>query len=191
MELIAYSPMSKIKKYREPPSRSRVLTEEEEDLLLRRMPEWLQDALIVALQTGMRSSEISTLKWDQIRFDRKIIVLPDTKSNRPRIVPLTEKAIEVFEQRKKMCTVFVFESPRTGRPYIFWNNFKKFCRRCNIDNFTFHDLRHTAITRMIKAGISISAIMKIVGHCSETMTHRYTHLSDEYLWSLFQEIKKI
>lgn len=191
MEFVSYNPMIKISKYKEPPPRSRVLSDEEEHIISERIPDWLQDILVIALQTGMRSSEISTLKWDQINFEKKIIFLPDTKSNRPRVVPLTEKALEVFIRRKKIFCVYIFENPKTRRPYVIWNNFKKYCNRYNIENFTFHDLRHTSITRMIKAGISISAIMKIVGHCSETMTHRYTHLSDEYLWSLFQEIKKI
>lgn len=190
MGYVQHNITRELRKYKEPPSRDRVLSEAEEVLLYSVVPAWLGDVITIAIQTGMRSSEITNLTWDRIDFDRRFIFLADTKSNRPRVIPLTQTALDTLTRRKLISFPYVFRSPRTGRPYVIYANFRKYTKGI-LDDFHFHDLRHTAITRMIQKGLSISAVMKIVGHSSETMTAKYTHLSHEYLGPLFDQIKKI
>lgn len=180
-----------LRKYKEPPSRNRVLTPEEEDRLLFVVPPWLRDMIILALQTGMRSSEISLLTWDCVDLKRRIVRLKDSKNGKQRVIPLTETATKMFQDRYEGLPGLIFRNPYTGKDYSVYPNFKRYVTRLKLQNLCFHDLRHTAVTRMITNEISVSAVMSIVGHSSETMTQRYTHLSNEYLGNLFHEIKKL
>ena len=144
----------------------------------------------IALETGMRSSEITGLRIPQVDTTRRIVRLADTKNDSARTVPMTRTAQALFEQalanplRPKDCDLVFFGEPgRDGqrRPYNFnkaWNDLK---HRIGIADLRFHDLRHEAVSRLVEAGLSDQEVAAISGHKSMQMLKRYTHLRAEDL----------
>lgn len=118
----------------------------------------------VALETGMRSSEITGLKLRQVDTTRRIVRLDVTKNDSARTVPLTKRAAETFTAalanpvRPKDCDFVFFGEPgRDGkrRPYTFskaWNDIKE---SLGMSDLRFHDLRHEAVSRLVEAGFSL------------------------------------
>ena len=144
----------------------------------------------IALETGMRSSEITGLRVRQVDTKRRIVRLADTKNDSARTVPMTRTARALFEQalanpiRPKDCDLVFFGEPgRDGqrRSYNFnkaWNDLK---HRIGIADLRFHDLRHEAVSRLVEAGLSDQEVAAISGHKSMQMLKRYTHLRAEDL----------
>lgn len=144
----------------------------------------------IALETGMRSSEITGLKLWQVDPARRLVRLDTTKNHSARTVPLTKRAAEVFELalgnpvRPPNCDWIFFGEPgRDGlrRPYTFtktWNDLKNSLALADV---RFHDLRHEAVSRLVEAGLSDQEVAAISGHKSMQMLKRYTHLRAEDL----------
>jgi integrase len=144
----------------------------------------------VALTTGMRASEILTLRRPQVDLQRRVVRLLETKNTSPRTVPLSAAATLVFREAlnhpvRPIDTDLIFfgEPGRDGkrRPYQFnpvWLNIK---RELKLVNVHFHDLRHEAVSRFVEAGFSDQEVSAISGHKSMQMLKRYTHLRAEDL----------
>lgn len=155
--------------------------EEETELLSSSSPE-LKTIILCALNTGMRKNEIITLKWENLDLDRNIITIEhtNTKSKKTRRIPINSTLRKLLlEQKLKVGTSeYVFLSS-TGQPYKRHDSLKQAfggaCKRANIKGLRFHDLRHTAATRMIEAGASIVAVSRILGHADLKTTMRYAH----------------
>jgi integrase len=116
----------------------------------------------------MRRGEILGLSWEHIDLDQRTAFLPMTKNGRSRQVPLSEAAID------QLTT-----APRdTGRPLPVtevamrqaWDRLRV---RAGIDDLTFHDLRHEAISRMFDDGMKIHEVMAISGHRTASQLFRY------------------
>jgi len=154
----------------------------------------------VAIETGMRQSEILNLRVHQIDLERRVARLNDTKNNSPRTVPLTKHATEVLKlaisnpmRPKNTDLVFFGEKGRdkkTISPYQFnkvWIQIKK---DIGFSDFHFHDLRHEAVSRLVEAGLSDQEVASISGHKSMTMLRRYTHLRAEDLVAKLDKIQR-
>ncbi|MFN7927896.1 MAG: site-specific integrase [Blastocatellia bacterium] len=154
--------------------RDRILTAEEEERLLaactgRRA--YLRALIIVALDTAMRRGELLQLTWRNVNFDAKTItvIARTTKTLKPRLVGLTARAVEALQTL-----------PQT-RDLVFGitDSFKKAwaaaCEEAGIDGLRFHDLRHTATTRIVQAGISPSIAMRLTGHTQPSTFARYVN----------------
>ena len=199
-------PMNPILNIRRPapgPGRNRRLTPDEEARLMEAVDQHSNPMLSwivrIAVETGMRSSEIITLRRSQVLLDRRIVRLVDTKNTLPRTVPLSPIAAECFKQAlnnpaRAGDTDFIFfgEPGRDGqrRPYNFnkvWLNVKK---NVGISDFKFHDLRHEAVSRLVESGVfSDQEVAAISGHKSMQMLKRYTHLRAEDLVEKLDKIK--
>ena len=163
-------------------TKERILTIQEEAKLLSCSNEYLRPILLTALHTGMRKSEILTLKWNNIDLENKVITInqTNTKSKKTRRIPINSDLRKLlYEQKLKSGgSEHVFLS-QNGTPYKFHdsikNAFNGACKRAGIIGLRFHDLRHTAATRMVEAGASIVAVSKILGHSDIKITMRYSH----------------
>jgi integrase/recombinase XerD len=163
--------------------RTRFLTKAEYRLLLAAADRHLRPIIEMAVATGLRSEELLTLKWSQVDLDRREVRLEETKSKRPRIVPLTDRAVAIFVATRHLGHgPFVFTNPATGRPYRnLRGSFHAACRRAGITDFRFHDLRHTFASWAVQNGMDLYRLSRILGHSTLQMTTRYAHLATDQL----------
>jgi len=141
--------------------------------------EELRPALIVALNTGMRKNEILSLRWRDVDFVKGFIHIADSKSGRSRDIPMNGLVFETLHAMARQRE-FVFENRETRtRIMDVKTAFHGACRRAEIKGVRFHDLRHTAASRMVEAGIDLVTVSKILGHSSIQMTMRYAHPTPE------------
>jgi integrase len=185
-----------VKKLREDNAQDRVLTPDEEKEILKKSPRFLVPIIRVAINTGMRLGEILSLKWSEIeRKDGEAVqggfirIGSESKGHRARHVPINGAAKEALDGEKPVETEkgfvpFVFVSPRTTKAFKVTSislSFAATARRANVEGVSFHTLRHTAVSRMVAAGIPDRIIMKIVGHTTPHMVSRYAHLAPNNL----------
>lgn len=140
------------------------------------------------LHTGMRPSEGAGLLWGQVDIDCRIIDLTVTKT-KPRRVPLTIRTVEILleilpEHCHKGVPVFLPEkvsSTVSRRPNLFFRRaFDNAVKKARIEDFHMHDLRHTAASYLLMAGVDLRTLADILGHSTMQMVQRYTHLLDDH-----------
>ena len=136
----------------------------------------------IALLTGMRKSEILSLRWSQIDFSgqRLTISVTNSKSKKERTIPLGRDLYDVFRAIERRSE-YVFPN---GKTYIknIRKSFEAACRKAEIDcgrknGIVFHDLRHIAASQLVKR-IDVVTASRILGHSDISMTMRYVHPSD-------------
>ncbi len=149
----------------------------------------LKPIVVMALNTGMRKGEILNLKWDDVDMKHGFILLSHTKNGERREIPInpTLKAHleELFKgtvkRPRKINVPFVFYDYTTEKPYKnVHNSFVSACKKANIRDFRFHDLRHTFSSQLVMAGIDITTVKELLGHKTLTMTLRYAHLAPSH-----------
>lgn len=192
---LTYNPVANIRKPSPGQGRDRRLTAADEINLLDAVSKYSNPMLgwIVraALATGMRSTEIVSLRRSQVDLQRRIVRLTDTKNGSARTVPLSREATEVFTQalanpiRPIDCDLVFFGEPgrdgKTRRPYTFNKIFGQIKKDIGMADLHFHDLRHEAVSRLVEGGLSDQKVSAISGHKSMQMLKRYTHLRGEDL----------
>lgn len=164
--------------------RDRILSREEEKLLLaacdNRGRRHILPLIITALDTAMRKGELLKLQWTDVDTLAGVITVQatNTKTEKTRLIGMT--------QRVKSHLARLWEtSPKNAHYLVFGikNNFNRAWRsalkKIGTGDLHFHDLRHTAITRMIRAGIPASEAMKISGHTEMKTFQRYVNLTNE------------
>ncbi len=181
--LLDTNPCRRVRKFREQGARERYLTHEEEARLFAALSVPARSHAVpvvrLALQTGMRRGEILALLWRDTDLSASVIRVVESKSGKPRLVPMNEEARRVLLTLRTFSTTPdepVFTSYRTGlRLTDLRKSFNSACREAEIEDFHFHDLRHTAATRMGEAGVHPVAIRELLGHATLQMTARYAH----------------
>jgi len=186
------NPCYKIRKLPEPKGRIRYLSKEEKEVLLSHCDPDLHDAVMLALLTGARKQEIWRLRFDAINFERKFISFLFTKSGTPRSVPMSSEVHRIIAKRlvdNHHNSSYVFPSPKKhDSPNSFTRAWKTALRSARIDNFRWHDLRHTSASYMIMAGISLRTVADVLGHSNISMTFKYAHLSPLHLSSALDSL---
>jgi len=106
--------------------------------------------------------------------------MASSKGKRSRIIPTSQVLRkELLEQKLKTGShEYVFGERVNKSSSHFYEHFQMVCKKANIKGMRFHDLRHTAATRMVESGVSIVAVSKILGHSDIKMTMRYAHPVD-------------
>lgn len=186
------NPVKKVKLFHEDNERVRFLDPDTEypKILaeVRKGPWYLEPMVMVDLNTGLRRRNLLYLRWDQVDFSRRIIRIESrTKNGCPLNLPLNETAFRilkaVYAKTGDRPHVFVhLEGRFEGGPVTdIKSAFNGAVRRARIQNFRFHDLRHTFCSWLALRGVPLTAIQKLAGHASIKMTLRYAHLSPRYL----------
>lgn len=166
---------------REDNLRKRVLSLDEEARLLECSAYHLRPIIMTALYTGLRKSEILSLVWKNVDFNNNIIIIPsfNNKSKKEKTVPLSSvlrKLLLELKLKNSSVSEYVFLDEKGTNMKDIKTAFYNACRRAGITELVFHDLRHTAGTRMLEAGVGIVEISEILGHSSIELTRkRYLH----------------
>ena len=182
-ELLENNPCFRVKKLKLNNQRTRVLSFEEEKKLFSALGEneLVKNIVTIALHTGMRRGEIFNLKWFDIDSNRGLIQVRESKSNKKRFIPINATVQKLLNGLKRKSE-FVFPSPKTGGKLDnVKRSFQRAVKDAGLEDFRFHDLRHTAATRMADLGADAFTLMKILGHSDIRMTSRYTHATDTAL----------
>jgi integrase len=180
----------------------RALNDHEESALLRTCPASIKDFVTFILDTGARKSEALDLTWDNVdlqRQPRPVVHFLNTKSGQPRTVPLPLRTAKVLQERREMIPTsqrFVFiERARkkiwhpdaTGRVYAQRGNWiplsglnKRWIdarTKAGLPGCRMHDLRHTYASKLVRNGVSLLQVCRLLGHSDVSMTMRYSHLA--------------
>jgi len=175
------NPMKHIKLLKENNKRDRIVSKEELAELLKESPEHLKPIIIAAHETGMRAGEIFSLTWEQVDLKNRLIKLnpEQTKTNEGRKIPISSLLERTLSQHKRK-TGPVFDYKGKSIQSVK-RSFHKACKKAGIQNFRFHDFRHTFVTNMRKAGKQDRVIMAITGHKTMSMLTRYDTVDEEDL----------
>lgn len=175
-QLLEYNPILRVKMFKEEP-REKILTIKELQAVVDQAKSPLKEILITALNTGMRRSEALGLKWDHVNLDSSYIILTKTKTNKQRLIPLNPVMKETLSQLflRRAGNVYVFTNPHTGKPFQeIKTAWKTVLRKCNIQDFRFHDLRHCfASYSLSQSGGNLFDLKEILGHEKIATTSRY------------------
>ena len=173
------NPVKEVKFFNLRRKMERILDHKEAKQLLDAANERLKSILIVALSTGMRRGEIFDLRWNDVDFDKHFIFIKETKSGVPRKVPMNSLVANTIKSIKRESD-FVFCNPKTKDSIkAVQTAFKNARERAGIRDFRFHDLRHTAASWMVAAGIDLVTVKEILGHADIKTTMRYAHPTPE------------
>lgn len=156
-------------------ARVRWLTEAEAEKLLERCKvssnKELYPQVLIALNTGMRKSEIVNLTWGRIDLETEFIHVTNTKSGRDRFLPINGTLLALFRGWKvRRIDGKLFD----GFGEWAW---KYAVRDAKLTDFRFHDLRHCFASWLAQSGVELYTIQALLGHSRSDMTQRYSHLS--------------
>jgi len=170
------NPVSLIRKPRSGKARDRVLTAAERAALVSACGQchnsWIKPVVIFALETAARRGEILALTWQDVDLARRTATLQITKAGQPRRIPLSTTCVTMLEALPRSLDGRVFPvSMETVK-----QAYERAVLRAGIANFTFHDLRHDALTRLAKQGLSILELRAISGHTTANMLQRYVSI---------------
>ena len=176
------NPVLKIRKPGESKSRDRRLSKEEWDKFVDECKAsrniYLWPSVELAVESGMRQGELLGLQWKNIDLKRSLAFLLQTKNGEARTAPLSPRAMAVIAALPRSIGGLVLPVQRMTLYHVF----HAAVVRAGIEDFTFHDLRHEALSRLAERGdFSVLELASISGHKTLQMLKRYTHLQAEDL----------
>lgn len=172
-----------VRMLKEPTRRIRFLTHNEAQRLLAALPEHLADMAAFSLATGLRRANVTGLQWSQVDLTRRLAWIPpdQAKARKAIAVPLNAEAVLLIRKHigKHPTHVFSFK----GRPIIQVSTkaWYKGLLAVGIEDFRWHDLRHTWASWHVQNGTPLFALQELGGWESPEMVRRYAHLSAEHL----------
>ena len=166
--------------------RVRYLSGEELQTLFVALPCWLRPLVRLARHTGLRRGNLLELTRQQVDFKRRLLTIPRTKNGEPIGIPLTETAMKTLTELQRvrhLHSPYVFCDPegKSFSPDRVSVAFGRACKRAEILDLRFHDLRHDFASSLVQEGVSIYTVKELLGHKDLRMTNRYCHLSPEVL----------
>lgn len=163
--------------------RIRWLTHDQANALLNELPEHLKPIVTFALATGLRETNITGLQWSQIDMARKCawIHADQAKGKKALAVPLNDDALSVIKAQigRHLTSVFTYKGKSIHRGNC--KAWRKALKRAGIDDFRFHDLRHTWASWHVQNGTPLHVLKELGGWTDMKMVLRYAHLSSEHL----------
>lgn len=177
------NPVQLVKKPPSPLGRNRILSFEEEILLLKASEPitnrniYTRPFIILALETAMRRGELLSLHWSDIDLQKRTAFLSITKNGESRCVPLSTRAVQTLESLPRSIDNRVLPINFAALE----TNFKRATRRAKISNLRIHDLRHTATTRLAEKLSNVLELSAVTGHKQLNMLKRYYHPNPEVL----------
>ena len=191
----------------EPKERVRELKDHEEATLFEDMRDDYRPALRFALVSGFRLEEVVNLKWTDIDWTARTVAVTG-KGDKAATIPLTDDMRAIFGALRDQHEVFVFtylcrrngKNPKTGKVYlrdcrypVTYSGLKTAWRRYGataVDDFRFHDVRHTSATRLLRESGNLKLVQKLLRHEDVATTVKYAHADDEDLRLAMEAVEK-
>ncbi len=185
-------------------ARVRFLDDNEREALLKACEEspnsLLYPIVIFALSTGARLGEITKLTLKDIDLKREVAILRDTKNGETRSIPIVQKLKEILTEHIKTLDRF-YKDRNVKIKWLFprrdglkpidirkaWTNARD---EAEIEDFRFHDLRHSAASYLAMNGATLLEIAAVLGHKTLQMVKRYSHLSENHTKSIVEKMNK-
>jgi len=165
-----------------PVPRIRWLTKAEWQRLYIQLPAHLKPLAWFSVATGLRQHNATHLEWSQVDMKRKVawIHADQAKAGKPIGIPLSDDAMNVLQNQIGAHDTWIF--PYKGKPLgEIKGAWKKALKRAGVDNFRWHDLRHTWATWHVQAGTPLEVLQKLGGWASYSMVLRYAHFAPDHL----------
>lgn len=186
-EWMQENPMLKIKKLKEPRGRVRFLSDEERERLLEVCKEsqspFLYLLVVLAISTGARKMELCSINWEDVDLKRGMIILHDTKNGERRALPLVGIAKDLMKEHFKNRnenTNRVFPAKNLIDPIDIRTPFETALIKAEIEDFRWHDLRHSCASYLAMNGATLAEIAGVLGHKTLSMVKRYSHISEAH-----------
>ena len=169
----------KVRLYQETKRRVRWITPEQVTKLLAELPRHQKDVTVFALSTGLRQANVIGLNWDQVNLDRKTAWIPGelAKGKEDIHISLSDLAVEILRAQvgKHEKKVFTYAGKPIGQ--INTRSWRNALIRAGIENFRWHDLRHTWASWLVQNGTPMYDLQEMGGWKSQEMVRRYAHLA--------------
>ena len=169
----------KVKLYKEAKRRVRWITPEQANCLLSELPAHQRDIALFALATGLRQSNVVSLTWSQVDLQRKTAWIPGDKAKGKEDihVSLSQVSLDLLQRQLGKHKEFVFTY--AGKPVGQVNTkaWRSALKRAGIENFRWHDLRHTWASWLVQNGTPMYDLQEMGGWKSAEMVRRYAHLA--------------
>lgn len=182
------NPCRTVIKQRENPAKTRCLDEAEIERLLSacRASPWdrMYALVLTTVCTGMRKGEVTNLRWRDVDLNAGHCTLELTKNGTTRVVPLLPQVVDELHRIKGKDAEgdLIFRSARRPDvPRSFESLWDAALKTAAIRGATFHTLRHSAASAMVRAGVTLVEVSKVLGHKDLSMTLRYSHLAVGHL----------
>lgn len=173
--------------------RTRILSTDEESRLLAACDRWrthLKPIIVFGIETACRRGEIQSLQWSSVNLEGRVVRVEShsTKTLKSRLVPISARLRETLAQ-------LWHNSPKRQSAHVFGGSdfktaFNAACAEAKLSDVHFHDLRHTAITRMLEKGISPPLVMKISGHTQQKTFLRYVNQSESSVYEIAMKLDR-
>jgi integrase len=150
-------------------------------------------AIMLLLLTGGRRNEITQAKWDYIDWNKRTLLVPVSKTGRPRMIALNGQALALLRSiQPGTDNPYIFPSPVTGRPsaslHFPWVRIRE---RALLDDVRLHDLRHSFASFLVNNGISLYVVQGLLGHTQPRTTQRYAHLAQDTLLEAAEIVARV
>ena len=179
------NPAAKVPLFRDDAKRVRYLTEDEERSLLSACQPYMKQIVRFALQTGARKGEILGAKWRDVDMRGTVLTVPgpQAKGSHDRHIHLNAVALSILKDMPRPFDrdAFVFGNGTDRMPTTFERHWRQALAEAKLEDFHFHDLRHTYASRLVMAGVDLAVLRELLGHRDFDMTLRYAHLQPSRL----------
>ena len=188
------NPVLDVEAERENNARTRFLTDAERERLLRvaKLSKWnkLHLLVLMAITTGARRGELLRLTHGDLDLAAGTAYLRTSKNGEPRVLPLVPAVVaEIRRLGSKDDDVLLFSAKyHAEKPMSFGTVWRTAVKQASIENFRFHDLRHSCASYLAQSGASLAEIADVLGHKSLDVTRRYAHLTVDTKRQLVQRV---
>lgn len=176
---------------KEPQGRVRYLTREEATRLMVELPEHLRAMVRFSLATGWRRSNVTGLRWSHVDLERGMAWVDATEAKGKRAIPapLNTEALQVIEEQRGKHPEWVFTYGGKRQSQTSTTSWRQALKRAGIENFRWHDLRHTWASWHAQGGTPMHVLQKLGGWATPSMVQRYAHLGMDDLKRYAEQVR--
>lgn len=189
------NPVTAVGRGAEHPGVIRFLSADEREALLHacaaHSAPWLHPLVLLALSTGARRGELLGLRWPDVDLTRGVVTFHITKNRDRRAVPVAGAALTVLREWAKVRRIdtdLVFPGNPIERPLNIEGPWREALRTAKVEDFRFHDLRHSAASYLAMSGATAPEIAAVLGHKTLQMVKRYAHISDQHTTEIVERM---